>query len=243
MNKLLPLLTLATVGATTGCGPALIDVSLSELPQPVLRVELESEMGGEMVLIDPEQDDITGSCHRVPAGTRLTVNGTQLALESRGDNAWATAGYHTCRMPQFKGPRRPADETRSEFILSDGQTQLRAVFQELRAVRRFQVNGQEQASLRGGQEVDLAWFPATDRLESPTVTLRAEGSSTDNYYFPQMASGHLRFTLGALPPGRYVLNVTGTAHVGVEACEGFTACEAPLYLNGGSTVSASVVIE
>jgi hypothetical protein len=31
--------------------------------------------------------------------------------------------------------------------------------------------------------------------------------------------------------------------VGVEACEGFTACEAPLYLNGGNTVSASVVIE
>lgn len=243
MNKLLPLLTLATVGATGGCGPALIDANLNEHPHPVLRVELESEVGGEMVLIAPEQYDISGPCHRVPADTRLTVNGTQLALESRGDNAWATAGYHTCLMPQFKGPRRPAEETRSEFIVSDGQTQWRAVFQELRAVRRFRVNGQEQASLRGGQEVDLEWFPATDRLDAPTVTLRAEGSSTDTYYFPAMDGGHLRFTLGALPPGRYVLSVTGTARVGVEACEGFTACEAPLYLNGGSTVSASVVIE
>jgi hypothetical protein len=229
MNKLLPLLTLATVG----CGPALIDVSLNELPNPVFSVQLESEVGGEVVVIDPEQDDITGSCHRVPEATRLTVNGTQLERESRGDNAWATAGYHTCRMPFFKGPRRPADETRSEFILSDGDTQMRAVFQELRAVRHFRVNGQEQASLRVGQEVDLEWFPATDRLESPTVTLRIEGGSDDKYYFPRMDGGHLRFTLDALPPGRYVLSLSGIAHAGVEACEGFTACEAPLYLNGG----------
>ncbi|WP_375766220.1 hypothetical protein NR798_31580 [Archangium gephyra] len=238
MNKLLPLLTLAT---TVGCGPSVIDVSLKELPSPVLRVELETELGDEMVVIDPEQEDINGSCHRVPDDTRLTVNGTQFKRESRGDNVRVTQGYHTCIMPWFTGPRRPVDETRSEFIVSDGETQMRAVFQSLRAVRRFQVNGQEQATLRGGQDVDLEWFPATDRLETPTVTLRAEGSTNDNYYFPQVEGAHMRFTLGALPPGRYVLSLTeGTAHVGVESCEGFTACEAPLFLNG---ISASVVIE
>jgi hypothetical protein len=144
-------------------------------------------------------------------------------------------------MPWFTGPRRPVDEMRSEFIVSDGETQMRAVFRSLRAVRRFQVNGQEQATLRGGQDVDLEWFPATDRLEAPTVSLRAEGTSDHNDYFPQVDGRHLRFTLGALPPGRYVLSLTGgTAHVGVESCEGFTACEAPLLLNG---ILASVVIE
>lgn len=240
MNKLLPLLTLAT---TVGCGPAVIDVSLNELPNPVLRVELETELSDELVVIDPEQEDINGSCHRVPDDTRLTVNGTRFKRESRGDNVRVTEGYHTCRMPYFTGPRRPVDEPRTEFVLSDGETQMRAVFQSLRAVRRFRVNGQEQASLRGGQDVGLEWFPATDRLESPTVTLRAEGSSDDTYYFPQVDAGHLRFTLGALPPGRYVMSLAGKAYVGVEACEGFTACEAPLYLYSGGTASASVVIE
>ena len=58
-----------------------------------------------------------------------------------------------------------------------------------------------------------------------------------------MDGGHLRFTFDALPPGRYVLSLTAIAHVGVEACEGFTACEAPIYLYDTNTLSTTVVIE
>ena len=244
-----PLLLLLLLCATVGCGPLPVerDVSLDELPMPGFVITPDRERGGEAVSIYADQNLVEGPCHRLPTATRLTVNGEVLERRTRGERALSREGYLACRLPGFTGPQRPSDEARSEFILSDGATRMRAVFLNLRAPRSVRVNGQARdAVLRAGQEVDLEWFPATDRLgwrSSMLVHLQAEGSSSFTIHDTRVRDNHLLFTPDPLPPGRYTLRMSATAYPGVEACEGFISCEAPLPLEGPSAVSTTVVIE
>lgn len=245
MNKLLPLLALTAAG----CGGAnlpIVDVSLSELPNPSFYAELETEAGGEFTWVQPEQDAYQGPCHRLPGQTRLSANGREFKMESPGGSFPGTLQwrYATCRPPQFTSGTLP-DEPRTEFILSDGQSQRRAVFQDLRAARHFRVNGQEQGTARSGQELDIEWFPVTDQIEGVYFELRAEGSTElvrmANY--GRVQGHHVFLTFVPTAPGRYVLTASGTVMVGVEVCEGFSTCNAPLQLYGSRQVSMPLTLE
>jgi hypothetical protein len=242
-RQLLPLLLLTAAG----CGPSLdvVEVALSDLPNPSLQVELEPAEGGEFVASPLEQDNFNGPCHRLSSKTRMTANGRALTVGNLGDYGTETfpRSYASCITPHFKGPTLP-DEPRTEFILSDGQSQRRAVFQQLRTPRHFRVNGQEQPTVRSGQELDIEWFPATDDILGVEVYLKQEGGTgyvqTDTY---RTQGNHIHVKFSPTPAGRYVLTAMGTAKVGVEACEGFSTCEAPLLLYSPNDISLPVTLE
>jgi hypothetical protein len=77
-----------------------------------------------------------------------------------------------------------------------------------------------------------------DALEH--VALRVEGTSEFQDF--RVEGHHLCIKLGLLPPGRHVLTTIGTIHANVEACEGFRACEAPLFVNLAK-VATLVILE
>jgi hypothetical protein len=123
-------------------------------------------------------------------------------------------------------PARAVDEPRTEFILSDGSSNLRAVFLALRAPRSSRVNGQEQATVRGGAEIDIEWQPATDQFDKVDVFVMKDGMSTHWLQNPRVEGNHIRVTLPALEAGNYAVRVNGKGTAGVEACEGFSTCRA-----------------
>lgn len=220
MNKLMPLLAFAV----TACGPALLDRDLRDIPNLELYVPATySSTSSELASLQFDWSR-GGDCYQIPADTRLTINAETATLEGRGDTHLSFDGAFSCDYPRFTGTPRPADEPRTEFILSDGRSTMRAVFQELRAPRGLRVNGQDQATLRAGTVVDVEWLPVTDQLEKVDVHVKGGGSGWVWIENPHVQGNHVRFTLPALQAGRYVLSLHGMGAVGVEACEGFSSC-------------------
>lgn len=220
-------LVLLCAFAFTACGPVLLDRDLHEIPSLKLFVP------SAYAFLDYEEAvlqfdwDRGGDCYRIPARTRLTINDDATTLEQRGNTHLSFDGAYSCDYPTFRSTPRPANEPRTEFILGDGHSRMRAVFQELRAPRRFRVNGQEQATLHGGDAVDVEWLPVTDELEKVDVHVDVEGSTASDWIeTPQVEGNHVRFTLPTMKAGRYVLNLYGQGTVGVETCEGFSSCRA-----------------
>ncbi|MFE8602529.1 hypothetical protein [Archangium violaceum] len=237
MKKLMPLLTLAVAA----CGPAPIDANLKDLPSPELWA------GGTTSTKIGYSWERGGSCYRIPAETRLTVNGEAMPLELRGDHHLSFDGASSCEWPSFAGTQRPADEPRTEYIVSDGRSRMRAVFLNLGAERRIRVNGQEQVTLRAGSEVDIEWLPATDQLAETDVSLEFESSGaqfTSAQFMKSTSSvrlegNHIRFTVPLVQKGQYILSVYGRGNIGVEVCEGFSACIATMY----DRINVPVVVE
>jgi hypothetical protein len=239
MKRLMPLLTLAV----TACGPVALDRDLRDIPGLVLFApDTYSFSDHETVALNFDWER-GGDCYRISDDTRLTVNGEAYALERRGDTHLSFDGASSCEFPAFRGALRPADEPRTEYILSDDRSRLRAVFQNLRATRSLRVNGQEKATLRMGSEVDIEWLPATDRLSKADVSMAYADPgarfSNGSPPIPQVEGNHVRFTLPEMSPGRYVFSVLGSASAGVEACEGFKACTATM----SERLEVEVVVE
>ena len=229
MKKLAPLLAFAV----TACGPATIDRELKDIPELSLLAPYGSRNTGyETALLQFESDSDT-SCYRIPADTRLTVNGEPFTLENRGGASENAEGLSSCDLPRFKGPPRPAGEPLTEYVLSDGKSSLRAAFKELHAERSFRVkvSGTEQTSLRNGSTVDIEWLPVSDRLEGAEVTFEMPASAEQGAYTltvsgARLDANHIRFTLGSARLGNFTMRVIGRGQAGVEACEGFTSCQA-----------------
>jgi hypothetical protein len=238
MKRLMPLLTLAV----TACGPVALDKDLREIPGLVFYVPDTSINDYDTVALNFDWDR-GGDCYRIAADTRLTVNGEAYTLEQRGDTRLSFDGASGCQFPSFKGPLRPADESRTEYILSDDHSRMRAVFQNLRAKRSLRVNGQDKAVLRMGSEVDIEWLPATDQLRKADVSMQyADPGASFSYWLTpnaQVQGNHIRLTLPQVYPGRYKLSVLGAASAGVEACEGLQECTATL----DERIDVEVVVE
>ncbi|WP_257460685.1 peptidase associated/transthyretin-like domain-containing protein [Archangium lipolyticum] len=236
MKKLVPLFALFT----SACGPATLDRELKDIPGPTIltRISSFSDQTDFYFGFDWDRDS---PCYRIPEDTRLTANGDSYVLEARGESSLSFDGVSSCKKASFRGPVRPASETRTELVLTDGHSSKRVVFQSLHAERRIQVKGQEQAPLRVGEVVELEWLPATDRLTRADAHLEVEGSgqSVSSLEDLQVEGSHLRFTLPQVRPGRYVVSVYGQGNAGVEACDGFIACDALV----SERVEVTVVVE
>lgn len=219
MKKRMMLLALAV----TACGREPLHRELRDIPGLRLFVPSTYSFSEEQRAVLHFDWSMGGDCYRVPSDTRLTINGEATSVWSRGDTHLSFDGAFSCEYPSFEGTLRPVDEQRTEFLLTEGRTRMRAVFQELRAPRRIRVNGQEQATLRSGATIDIEWLPATDLLE--TVDVDVEGDSNP-MEAPQVEGNHIRVTLPALRAGNYVLRLNGRGSAGVEACEGFKSCHA-----------------
>jgi hypothetical protein len=247
MKRLMPLLALSV----TACGPETLNRDLREIPGLRLVVSVGDPTGNldspyaKQEFVELWYDRAPNSdapCYRIPASSRLTVNGATIPLQVRGEPSLSFDGVTGCARPWFAGAERPMGEARVEYLLTDRHSRMRAVFQELHVARRvYRVNGQEQATLRGGETVDIEWLPATDQLDPDVgVQLREEGSSGDAEVIRtvQVEGNHIRFTLPPLKAGPYKLSVFGSGNVGVDACEGFSSCEASF--SKASTVSVLV---
>ncbi|PTL80566.1 hypothetical protein DAT35_28480 [Vitiosangium sp. GDMCC 1.1324] len=216
--------------AVTACGPPLLDRDLRDIPSLGLYLPSTYSFSDSEDAVLHFDWSRGGACYQIPADTRLTINSEAATLESRGDTHLSFDGAFSCDKPSFKGSLRPADEPRTEFILSDDRSKMRAVFQELRAPRRFRVNGQEQATVRSGAAIDIEWLPVTDQLEKVDLHVESEGGSGSHWIeAPQVEGNHVRFTLPTLKPGRYVVSLLGQGAIGVEACEGFSSCRADFF--------------
>ncbi|WP_375769918.1 hypothetical protein NR798_03245 [Archangium gephyra] len=223
MNKLMPLFAVAV----TACGPALHDEELRDIPGLGLYVPFSYSRTADTMSVALSYDwERGGDCYRIPADTRLTLNGEAATLDRRGDARLGFDGASSCEYPAFKGAPRPADEPRTEVVLSDGRSSMRAVFQSLHAPRRFRVNGQEQPMLHSGEAIDIEWLPATDQLEMVDMSLLEDGTAFVWIHNPDIEVNHVRFKLPGLNAGSYVLRVTSRGTTGVEACEGFSSCHA-----------------
>ncbi|QRK11231.1 hypothetical protein JQX13_14835 [Archangium violaceum] len=231
MKKRMLLLALAV----TACGREPLHRELRDIPGLRLFVPQASEEESAVLHFDWSMG---GDCYRVPSDTRVTINGEATRVWSRGDTHLSFDGAFSCEYPSFDGPPRPADEPRTEFLVTEGRTRMRAVFQALRAPRRIRVNGQEQATLRGGAMVDIEWLPATDQLEKVEVKVMGGTDSRQVDAF-QVDGNHIRMTLPTLKAGSYVLRVYGQGGAGVEACEGFNSCHAEFY----KWIEVPIVIE
>ncbi|WNG52014.1 hypothetical protein F0U60_53835 [Archangium minus] len=231
MKKLMPLLALAV----TACGREPLHRELRDIPNLRLYVPQTSTEETAVLHFDWSMG---GDCYRVPADTRLTINGEATEVWSRGDTHLSFDGAFSCEYPSFDGTLRPVDEPRTEFLLTEGRTKMRAVFQALRAPRRIRVNGQEQATLRSGAMFDIEWLPATDRLSQVDVDVKG-GTDSQQVEAFLMDGNHVRITLPALKAGSYVLRVYGKGGAGVEACEGFSSCLAEFY----EWIEVPIVIE
>jgi hypothetical protein len=234
MKKLMPLLAIAV----SACDSSLLDRELRDIPNLALSLPATYSDEEEAVLLYDWSKG--GDCYRIPAETRLTRNERATTLESRGDAHPRFDEAIYCEFPSFRGTVSPADEPRTEFILSDSHSSMRAVFQELRAPRRFRVNGQEQATVHAWDAIDIEWLPATDQLETVYVSVEAEaGPYSQTVETFQVQGNHVRFTLPALQAGRYVLSLYGEGTAGVEACEGFSSCRAEF----GQRVTVPFLVE
>ncbi|HEX5753176.1 MAG TPA: hypothetical protein VFZ09_43650 [Archangium sp.] len=222
MKKLMPLFALAA----TACGHQVLERELKDLPSLRLSVTPVAIPSKNMWSVLNYTWSFGEDCFRIPAATRLTINGEAATVENLGTTHLGIDGSYRCKNPTFESPPRPADEPRTEFALSDGSSNLRAVFLGLRAPRYSLVNGQEQATVRSGAEIDIQWFPATDLLEKVDVFVMKDGASTHWIQNPQVQGNHIRLTLPALESGNYVLRVNSKGSAGVEACEGFNSCHA-----------------
>ncbi|MGZ3458454.1 MAG: hypothetical protein ACXU86_08095 [Archangium sp.] len=228
MRKLVPLLALTV----TACAPDTVDRGLKDIPGLAIAVPFGSTNSGyESAQLEFDGGDSGSPCYRIPADTQLTANGDAFTLEMRGGTLKGNDGEYSCETPSFKGPLRPADEPRTEYVLSDGQSSPRAVFRNLRAPRSFRVkvNGQEQTTLLRGSTVDIEWLPTTDTLEDVVVTLTQEGDEDAYSFSPDnqnVDANHIHFLLLSPLTGNFTLTVIGRGHAGVEACDGFTVCNA-----------------
>ncbi|WP_143195967.1 hypothetical protein [Archangium sp. Cb G35] len=233
MNKLMPLLAFAV----TACGPTLLDRELRDIPGLKLFVPYTSGSTAAIVYFDWS---LGQDCYRIPADTHLTFDGESTTLVNRGNVEMGVGKVSSCAYPHFSSPSRPADEPLTEFVLSDGRSRMRAVFQSLVSPRQIRVNGQQEAILRPGAEVDLEWLPVTDRPGKMMLDVVGdEGGGWHGIQNLSVQGNHVRFTLPALRPGRYRLLLTGQVTMGVEACEGFSSCEAEFT----NLVEAPIVIE
>jgi hypothetical protein len=227
MKKFVPLLALSV----TACAPATLDRDLKDIPGLVLHAPYGSRNTGYESAVLRYDSDTGSPCYRIPAETQLTVNGDAFTLEKRGGTREGADGSFSCDYPRFKGPLRPAGEPLTEYVLTDGSSSLRAAFKQLHAARSFRVkvNGTEQTSLRNGSTVDIEWLPVSDRLEGAEVSFEMDGGESAYTYTVAVTSldaNHIRFVLGSMRTGNFTLHVIGRGQAGVEACEGFTTCEA-----------------
>lgn len=231
MKKLLPLLALA---ATACGGPEVISRDLRRIPGLKLSVSIQNpeSLGPHTEFVELRYDRVTSEspCYRVPSATRLTVNGVAVPMRARGDSSLSFDGAFGCEEPRFSGAPSPLGEARVEYLLTDGRTRMRAVFQDLHVKRSIRVNGQEQATLHAGETVDVQWLPGTDQFtDALRIGLTRVGSNNDDYEietFQVEEGNHIRFTLPPMNAGQYRLHVYGEGKAGVEACEGFTSCDA-----------------
>lgn len=235
MKTLLPLIAVAATATACG-GPDVRTQDLRSIPGLKLRVSIQDPTDNsprsqtEFVELGYDRATAESPCYRVPAATRLTVNGTTVSMRSRGDASLSFDGASGCERPWFAGAPSPMGEARVEYLLSDGDSRLRAVFQSLHVKRSIRVNGQEQATLHAGETVDVEWLPGTDQFtDAPGIDL-SQVESGNNTVNPiktyQLEGNHLRFTLPPMAAGQYRLRVGAEGKAGVEACEGFTSCDA-----------------
>lgn len=235
MKTLLPLIAVAATATACG-GPEVLHRDLRNIPGLKLGVMVRDPASiypqTEYVWLNYDRASSESPCYRVPSETRLTVNGADVPLTVRGDASLSFDGVSGCEKPWFSGGSSPLGEARVEYLLTDDHSRLRAVFQNLHVKRSLRVNGQEQATLRAGQTVDVEWLPATDQLlEAKDVSVaRADSSGygTRIEAARQEDGNHIRFTLPTMTAGQYRLRVYASARAGVEACEGFTSCDANL---------------
>ncbi|MFL5354829.1 hypothetical protein [Archangium sp.] len=235
MKTLLPLIAIAATATACG-GPEVLNRDLRHIPGLKLGVTVQDPASisppTEYVRLDYDRSTSDSPCYRVPSDTRLTVNGVDVPLTVRGDASLSFDGVSGCEKPWFSGVPSPLEEARVEYLLTDGDSRLRAVFQNLHVKRSIRMNGQEQAALHAGEavEVDVEWLPGTDQLlEARYIDLARVGSNAGVYRIEtsrEVEGNHVRFTLPAMSAGQYRLSVYGTARAGVEACEGFTSCDA-----------------
>lgn len=235
MKTLLPLIAVAATATACG-GPDVLNRDLRHIPGLKLGVTVQNpdsiSAPTEYVRLDYDRSTSESPCYRVPSDTRLTVNGVDVPLTVRGDSKLSFDGAFGCDNPWFSGTPSPLGEARVEYLLTDGQSRMRAVFQNLHVRRSIRVNGQEQATLHAGEAVDVEWLPGTDQItktqDVSLVRADSNGSGTRIEAARVEEGNHVRFTLPEMTAGSYRLRVSGTARVGVEACEGLTSCDATL---------------
>ncbi|MCY1083322.1 hypothetical protein [Archangium lansingense] len=243
-KKLLPLFAVAV----TACGGPEVrhrdlgDISGLRMSVNVADPRYESSQDESIQLTyDRGGPDPDSPCYRLPANTRLTVNGVTVPMQSRGDSSLSFDGVFGCEEPWFSGAKPPMEAERVEYLLTDGRSRKRAVFQNLHVLRSLSgLNGQEQVTLRVGQAVDLEWLPATDQLEEVDLSLwDAQKERLIEIETYQRDGNRIHFTLPAVEVSHYTLNVIGRGQAGVEACEGFSECKADLVRN----IKVSVIVE
>ncbi|WNG18084.1 hypothetical protein [Cystobacter fuscus] len=244
MTKCLPVLVVTLLGCQAE--PELVEVAVSDLPQPALRITRELHDDDESASIWFIQDSTLGPCHRVPAATRLTANGRDFVMKSPGGTSSTTTSTGirwSCTVPWFMGAPLP-DEPRTEFILSDGRGSRRAVFQSLRAPRSFRIKSPEHATARPGQELELEWSPATDQIDGVGFSLRQEDGTILSYQQTRRSEGNRLFiTFNPTAAGHYRVTATGFAHAGEESCEDFRGCEAVIDLPYAQPLSVPLILE
>ena len=97
MNKLMPLLAVAV----TACGPALHDNELREIPGLGLYVPYSYSRTADTMSVALSYDwSRGGDCYRIPADTRLTLNGEAATLDRRGDARLGFDGASSCEYPR-----------------------------------------------------------------------------------------------------------------------------------------------
>jgi hypothetical protein len=231
------LAALAAAGLAA-CAPPTVEKSLAELPG--LELELVDTDAVRVVLHTQREGK---DCYRLRGPVQATLNGAPLRFDTPGGGGLNFEGYAECYLPTFvvrgwDGTDWPPRQ-RSEVVISDGTTTVRAVFLNIDVERTVRVNGQEAPVLHAGDDVSLEWFPETDHWRGPARVLAnttpdiamnwrtATTSDTDGVTVSE--DNRLHFTLATLPPGDYTLLVTGEVEVGVEACEGAVRCTATVW--------------
>jgi hypothetical protein len=133
------------------------------------------------------------NCHPLPAGTRASINGARMTMQSRGDYNFGS--FEFCEDPRFI----QTDLVSGSFVsgtlkIDDGRTTLEVVIPHLFEQREFRLAAPADALLRPGDQVVIEHSPPSDTLApgyagDPGITIRARPYGTQIAELPRVIDG------------------------------------------------------
>ncbi len=181
------------LAGTVGCAPA----SLREMGEVTVWVNVEDY---DLEPGDPTQlglsYDTSQGCVTLPERFTVTQNGRPLTILSRG--AWSPPDLlHPggCSGPVITAYVPDPSEERTTFVFSDGEDTVVAGFLNLTTPMSLRLVEPLDGVLRPGQTGVVEYFPPTDQLSDPSLSLTGKDQQWAGHSYPRQEGSTFTFTV------------------------------------------------